>query len=58
MKLQIPTSKLQRSTKLKAPNQRTNAALVLGVWIFSGAWMLVLGAYTVLVLGAFLVTNL
>jgi hypothetical protein len=44
MKLQIPTANIQRSTKLQASNQRADAALVLDVWSFSGAWMSELGA--------------
>jgi hypothetical protein len=43
MKLQIPSSNIQRSPKLQASDQRANVALVLDVWNFSGAWMLVLG---------------
>jgi hypothetical protein len=41
-KLQISSSKLQRNFKPQAPN------LVLGYWSFSGAWILVLGAFLTL----------
>jgi prepilin-type N-terminal cleavage/methylation domain-containing protein len=43
MKLQHPTSKLQRSTKLQTSNHRSQT-LEFGAWNFSGAWSLVLGA--------------
>src|SRR5204863_5160333 len=42
-KLQIPSSKHQRSSKFQAPN--VAATLVFDVWCFSGAWSLVLGAF-------------
>jgi hypothetical protein len=46
-KLQIPSSKLQRNSKSQTPNKSAVAlALVLEAWSFSGAWMLVLGAFT------------
>jgi hypothetical protein len=44
MKLQTPSSKLQRSTKNQAP-KLVRAALLFGAWNFSGAWSLELGAY-------------
>src|ERR1043165_4201018 len=46
MKLQAPSSKLQRSSKFQAPKvwAASAASLVLGVCCFSGAWSLVLGA--------------
>ncbi|MSR65771.1 MAG: c-type cytochrome [Pedosphaera sp.] len=47
MKLQIPNSKLQRNFNLQAPNSEPSARrhLKFWVWCFSGAWMLVLGAF-------------
>jgi hypothetical protein len=44
MKDQIPNSKLQRNFKLQAP-KGGRAGLKFDVWNFSGAWMLVLGAF-------------
>src|SRR5438105_4812938 len=46
MKLQAPSSKLQRNFKLQAPTSRLQKSwmLELGIWCFSGAWSLVLGA--------------
>jgi hypothetical protein len=45
MKLQIPSSNIQRNTKFKSPDQPTrDKPLELGAWSFSGAWLLVLGA--------------
>ncbi len=44
MKLQIPNSNIQRSTKSQAPNTAPRRiGLDVGGWSFSGAWMLVLG---------------
>jgi len=47
MKLQAPSSKLQRSTKPQAPNEFVMVALKFGAWCFSGAWSLVLGILSV-----------
>jgi hypothetical protein len=46
LKLQIPSSKLQRNSK----HQASSSAFVrkfwsFGAWSFSGAWMLVLGIF-------------
>jgi hypothetical protein len=38
-KFQVPSTKLQRSTKLQTPIWR------IEIWCFSGAWMLALGAF-------------
>jgi hypothetical protein len=46
MKLQIPSSNIQRSIKLQTSNPTTGFVLVLSVWSFSGAWRLVLGAFS------------
>src|SRR5450830_1878827 len=46
-KLQIPSSKLQRNSKLQTSKLRRGSrfwSLMLGAWCFSGAWCLVLGA--------------
>jgi hypothetical protein len=44
MKLQIPNSNIQRSTKPQAPNTAPRRiGLAVGAWRFSGAWLLVLG---------------
>jgi hypothetical protein len=52
MKFQAPTSKLQRSPKRQAPNPAARCEFIFPrnflefeVWNFSGAWMLVLGAF-------------
>ncbi len=46
MKLQIPSSNIQRSTKPQAPNNHSHLRrLDVDVWSFSGAWTLVLGAF-------------
>ena len=46
MKFQIPSSKLLRTSKSHARNnRRAMAALEVEAWSFSGAWMLVLGAF-------------
>jgi hypothetical protein len=45
-KLQIPSTKLQRNFKLQSPNKVVGGAVdfvVLEVWSFPGAWLLVLG---------------
>src|SRR5258708_15315882 len=45
---QHPTSKLQRSFKLQIPNCALVSATrdsALGSWCFSGSWMLMLGAW-------------
>jgi hypothetical protein len=45
-KLQIPTSKLQRSFKLQCPKACTACSLLeFSDWNFIGAWMLELGAF-------------
>src|SRR5437867_13436815 len=55
-KLQIPSSKHHRNTKLQGPVSLRSASLPVGgaripwlleldVWCFSGAWCLVLGAF-------------
>ena len=44
LKLQIPSTKLQRSTKHQAPDLRLTLA-AFDYWSFSGAWSLVLGAF-------------
>jgi hypothetical protein len=52
IKLQNPSTKLQRKSKLQTPTQFTSAVgLELGIWSFSGAWCLDFGAS--LALGAF-----
>src|SRR6185295_8452509 len=45
-KHQTPNSKLQRNTNLQSPTKLALPlrALGLGIWSFSGAWMLVFGA--------------
>ncbi|MEY2429314.1 MAG: hypothetical protein QOJ40_2199 [Verrucomicrobiota bacterium] len=43
-KLQTPNLKLQRSSKSRAPNRAMERFLKFGVWVFSGAWSLELGA--------------
>jgi hypothetical protein len=45
IKLQIPSSNIQRNIKLQALIHQPPAGLMLGVWNFSGAWMLVLGIF-------------
>jgi hypothetical protein len=47
-KFQAPSTNIQRSIKLQAPTLRRVAGgcLKIGAWNFSGAWMLVLGAFT------------
>src|SRR4051812_30924109 len=47
MKHQAPTSKLQGNSNLRASKRRVARSywsLVIGVWCFSGAWCLALGA--------------
>src|SRR6267378_5440280 len=44
--LQASTSNLQRSTRHQNPNPCATDALELGIWSFFGAWMLMLGAFT------------
>src|SRR4029077_7040875 len=46
-KHQAPSTKLQRNTKSQAPNGSPahQDLSELGAWSFSGAWMLVLGAF-------------
>jgi hypothetical protein len=48
MKHQVPSSKLQRSTKHQTPNQDycCGAELMIEIWNFSGAWSLELGAFS------------
>jgi hypothetical protein len=47
MKLQIPSSKHQRSFKFQASNRAAPAHILkFNAWDFSGAWMLVLGAFS------------
>ncbi len=46
MKLQIPSTKLQRNIKRQSPDRgRAPFDLEIEIWSFSGAWMLVLGAF-------------
>jgi hypothetical protein len=45
MKRQISSIKLQSSPKAQAPNWRASEELILGVWNFSGAWMLALEGF-------------
>jgi hypothetical protein len=47
LKLQIPSTKLQESSKSQNPKgaHRSELLLELDVWNFSGAWMLELGAF-------------
>src|SRR5882724_10202271 len=40
-----PNSKHQHPEKYQAPNTNAHAVLEFGPWNFSGAWMLVLGAF-------------
>jgi hypothetical protein len=47
MKLQIPTSKLQRNFKLQYPKCTACSFLEVGAWNFIGAWMLELGVFAV-----------
>jgi pectate lyase len=42
-KRRIPSPNLQRNAKPQAPSQARS--LLIGVWFFSGAWMLLLGAF-------------
>jgi hypothetical protein len=58
MNLQIPSSNLQRNSKQQTPNNPRDVILKFDAWSFTGAWMLVLGAYATLVLGAYSVLNL
>src|SRR6266550_2821037 len=44
-KPQIPRFKPQRNFKLQTRNHAPNRRLKFGFWSFSGAWMLVLGAF-------------
>jgi autotransporter-associated beta strand protein len=44
-KLQIPNSNLQRISKPKSPNRPRGSKF--GAWLFSGAWLLVLGCFSV-----------
>jgi hypothetical protein len=49
MKHQAPSTNIQRNPKSKAPNQpECDTFLDIGGWNFSGAWMLVLGAFLTL----------
>jgi hypothetical protein len=51
MKLQYPSSNIQRITNPQAPNiERRRFGLNIGAWSFSGAWVLVLGACLTLAL--------
>jgi hypothetical protein len=51
MKLQIPSSNIQRSTKPQAPNNHFHQRrFYVDVWSFTGAWMLGLGAFLPLAL--------
>jgi len=44
-KLQIPSSKLQRNTKLQISDElQSIPCLKFGIWSFFGIWNLVLGA--------------
>jgi hypothetical protein len=46
--MKAPNSKLQHPEKLQTSTsnqERTPLGLELGVWNFSGAWMLMLGAF-------------
>ena len=51
--MKAPSTKLQHPEKHQAPNSEPNRAqsgevfLELGIWNFSGAWMLVLGAFSI-----------
>jgi hypothetical protein len=45
MKHQIPSSNIQRISKHQAPMRAAEFGLDVEVWSFSGAWMLVLGAF-------------
>src|ERR1051326_6264190 len=45
MKLQTPTTKLQRSSKVQIPKGSSDAELKLEAWNFSGAWILELGDF-------------
>jgi putative membrane protein insertion efficiency factor len=47
MKLQAPSSKLQRSSKLQDPKNVWIRVLKFGTWCFSDAWNLVLGIFAV-----------
>ena len=44
-KLQAPSSKLQRNSKLQTSDPGAREKLKLGAWSFSGAWSLELGAF-------------
>src|SRR5437867_6609637 len=45
-KIQDPRSKIQGSTKHQNPNRYPVDGWELGIWIFSGTWILELGAFT------------
>jgi hypothetical protein len=47
MKLQAPTSKLQKNFKLQYPKCTACSFFELGNWNFIGAWMLELGVFAV-----------
>jgi len=48
-KIQVPRSKFQRSARIQAPrfcpDQRHRLSLELGVWSFSGSWILNPGSF-------------
>src|SRR2546423_7557979 len=44
-KLQIPSSNIQRNSKLQFSKMGPRITLMFGYWSFSGAWMLELGAF-------------
>lgn len=53
MKHHIPSSNIQRNTKPQAPSHHSHQrCLAVGAWSFSGAWLLVLGAFLSLVLSS------
>jgi hypothetical protein len=45
MKLQIPSSNIQGNSNRQASNNFRAGCLKFEAWSFSGAWMLVLGAF-------------
>src|SRR5438552_17526139 len=49
-KLQAPSSREATSSKLQASILRGRRFLKLGIWSFSGAWSLELGAFTMVLL--------
>jgi hypothetical protein len=45
--MKTPKSKIQDPDKHQDPNINAGRGLELGIWIFSGAWSLELGAFSI-----------